>query len=207
MSTDHTNASGVTDSSSGTIPEPDKKDTVAYETYRKLLGEKKKRDEELEQAKSKLSELEKAEKERHEAELKAKEDYKALLALKDKEAKDLKSELGNIKGTLEQGAKLRAFMDKVNGVVDEQYWKLIEVDEIKIDPNTGMPDPLSVEAVAKKFEQEYSMVLKTKEAPKTLPNDAAKGAGSAKISYKEWAALKSSKEQKEKQHLVDWSAP
>lgn len=206
MATDPISTSGATDESSGQIPEPDKsKDTVAYSTYTKVLSEKKKRDEELEATRKKLSELEKAEKSRIEADLKAKEDYKALLAVRDEELKKRDLELTDIKGSLEHGAKIRAFLDKVNGVVSEQYWKLIDIDSIKMDPNTGMPDALSVEAIAKKFEQDYALVIKSKDAPKHLPNDAANGAGGAKMTVAEWSALKTSKEMKEKKHLVDWS--
>lgn len=199
------NASGVTDAeTSGQSQEPEKKDSVAYDTYRKLLGEKKKRDEEIEQMKSKLSELQKAEKERHEAELKQKEDFKSLLKLREEELQKRDEELKQIKGSLEDGAKLRAFLDTVNGVVDKQYWTLVDLDQIKIDPTTGMPDPLTVEQMARKFEQEYGLVLKAKGAPRTLPNTAAQSAN-GKITVTEWKALKSSKEMKEKMHLVDWS--
>jgi len=206
MSTDPTSTSGAPIETSGQNQEPDKsKDTVAYSTYTKVLSEKKKRDEELEETRKKLSDLEKEKKARIEADLKAKEDYKALLAVRDEELKKRDLELTDIRGSLEHGAKIRAFLDKVNGVVSEQYWKLIDIDSIKMDPNTGMPDALSVEAIAKKFEQEYALVLKTKGEPKHLPNDAANGSGGSKMTVAEWSALKSSKEQKEKKHLVDWS--
>lgn len=205
MSNDPTSTGGAPIETSGQDPEPEKKDTVAYSTYTKVLSEKKKRDEENEALRAKNSALEKAEKLRVEADLKAKEDFKALLALREDELKKRDVELDEIKGSLQHGAKIRAFLDKVNGVVSEQYWKLIDIDSIKMDPNTGMPDALSVEAIAKKFEQEYALVLKSKGDPKHLPNDAANGAGSTKMTVKEWSALKTSKEMKEKQHLVDWS--
>lgn len=207
MSDVNQNASGVTDAeTSGQSQEPEKKDSVAYDTYRKLLGEKKKRDEELEAAKARLSELQKAERERHEAELKQKEDFKSLLQLREEEMKKKDSELHELKSSLEAGAKLRAFLDSVNGVVEKQYWTLVDIDQIKIDPTTNMPDPISVESLARKFEQEYGLVLKAKGAPKTLPNTAAQGT-TAKITVSEWKALKSSKEMKEKMHLVDWNTP
>ena len=199
------NASGVTQESSGAQENPKPEDKVAYETYRKVLSEKKKRDEELEQTKARLSELQKAEKERQENELKEKEDFKTLLSLREQELKKRDEELSSLRGNLEAGAKLRAFLDTVNGVVDKQYWTLVELDEIKIDPNSGLPDQISVESLARKFEQDYGLVLKQKGAPRTLPNQAAQGAG-GKITVAEWKSLKSSKEMKEKMHLVDWAS-
>lgn len=206
MSDNPTSTSGAPDSSSGTNPENSKdKDTVAYSTYSKLLGEKKKRDEELEATKAKLAELAKAEKERTEKELKEKEDFKTLLKLREDELAKTKSEVSEMKSSLESGSKLRSFLDKVNGVVDKQYWALIDLDQIKMDPTTGMPDEMSVEAVAKKFEQDYGLVLKSKGAPKQLPNDAAKGGATSKMSVAEWKALKDAKKMKDNYHLVDWS--
>lgn len=202
MSDETKNAGGVTDSEpSGQTQEG--KDQVAYETYRKLLSEKKKRDEELESKNAELAQLKKAEKERHEAELKAKEDFKALLALREQELEKTKSEVLEMKTSLQDGAKLKTFLDTVNGVVEKQYWGLIDLDQIKVDPTTNLPDPLSVETLARKFEQEYGLVLKSKTAPKTLPNTAAQGA-SAKLTVSEWKALKDSKKMKENMHLVDW---
>lgn len=199
-------------SSSGTEPQASgneenqtqEKETVAYETYRKLLGEKKKRDEELEATKAKLAELSKAEKLRQEAELKEKEDFKTLLQRREEELQSKEQELSSIKGTLESGAKLRAFLDSVNGVVEKQYWTLVDLDEVKIDPNTGLPDPLTVEALARKFESEYPLVVKPKGQVKIPPNQAAQGSA-GKLTHAEWKALGSAKEMKEKMHLVDWS--
>lgn len=206
MSDTPQSSSGATVESSGTQQEnPKTEDKVAYDTYRKVLSEKKKRDEELEQAKARLSELEKANKERVEMELKEKEDFKTLLSLREQELKKRDEELQSIKGNLEAGAKLRAFLDTVNGAVDKQYWTLVDLEQIKIDPNSGLPDQISVESLARKFEAEYGLVLKQKGAPRMLPNEAAQGAG-GKISVAEWKSLKSSKEMKEKMHLVDWAA-
>lgn len=207
MSEQFKDAGGVNPSAGGAKDDESKKkdETISYETYQRVLDQKKKRDEELEVAKAKLSELAKAEKARQEAELKEKEDFKTLLSLREQELKKRDEELQSLKGNLEAGAKLRAFLDTVNGVVDKQYWTLVELDEIKIDPNSGLPDQISVESLARKFEQEYGLVLKQKGAPRMLPNQAAQGAG-GKITVAEWKALKSSKEMKEKMHLVDWSA-
>lgn len=201
-----TGASGSPDLPGGNDPEnkDDKKDTVAYDTYRKLLSEKKKRDEEVESIKAKLAEMQRAEKERTEAELKQKEDYKSLLALREEEIKKRDSELSELKTSLEAGAKLRSFLDSVNGVVDKQYWALIDLDAVKIDPNTNLPDQASVDAAARKFEQEYGLVLKKKDGTKGLPNQAAQSA-SGKMTVSEWKALKSSKEMKEKYNQVDWA--
>ena len=175
-------ASGSQDASLDPIDSaPKAEDKVSYETYQKLLGEKKKRDLEL-------TEFKKREKDREEQELKQKEDYKKLLALRDEELQQTRSELAQSKSTLENGAKLQAFLDALDGQVDQQYWGLIDLNQVVLNPETGLPEDVSVKKAALEFKTKYGLVIKQANGMK-MPNDAPKGNGSVGLSYEEWLKL------------------
>lgn len=160
---------------------PKAEDKVSYETYQKLLGEKKKRDLEL-------TEFKKREKDREEQELKQKEDYKKLLALRDEELEKTRSELAQSKSTLENGAKLQAFLDALDGQVEQQYWGLIDLNQVVLNPETGLPEDVSVKKAALEFKTKYGLVIKQAGSNK-MPHDAPKGSGSVGLSYEEWLKL------------------
>lgn len=196
------NASGATDTNSNdpsktptTPPVETTKETVSYESHQKLLGEKKKRDAENAELKARLDAIEaKAQADAVEAATK-KGDTEMLLKLErektakaELKAKENQDALTDVNSRLERGAKMRAFLGSVNGAVDEQYWPLVNLDGIKINPETGMPDAVTVQAAAREFEKNYPLVLKSKSNPATLPGDAPRGGG-AKLSYEEWLKL------------------
>lgn len=204
MSEDKTGSGGAITAASGSSEIVEKDEVVSYETHRKLLGEKKKRDEENALLKKQLEESQAKEKARMESELKEKEDYKKLLELREAEKKELETKYTQLDSSLKDSAKLSAFLDKLGGSVEKQYWGLVNLDEILIDPNTGSIDEASVKQAASKFEQTYPLVIKKAGSSAKLPNDAAKG-GNGKLTYSEWKALKTSKEMKERQGDVDWN--
>lgn len=197
MSNSQSNGSGGTNLSSGgatdnnsaadTTSTESKSDSVKYETYTKVLSEKKKRDEEVSELKKQLESFQSKDKEREETNLKAKEDYKKLLEIRDKELKESRDKHAGLLGTLEQVAKRGAFLDAVSGTIDEQYYSLIDMKNIVIDPSTGIVDEASVLKAAKDFEAKYPLVIK-RSSGNGLPNDAAKG-GSTKLTYEEWKSL------------------
>jgi hypothetical protein len=201
MSTDPKGSSGTTpapggnkenDPSVAPIVET-RPDTVKYDTYQKVLNEKKRRDEELTETRQKLDALETEKKTRDEQELHAKGELKKLLDIRDKELADSKAKYSNLHTTLETGVKRGSFLNAVNGIVDEQYYSLIDLSQVVIDPATGMPDELSVQKAARDFESKYPLVIK-RTSGNGLPNDAAKG-GSTSLTYDEWLKLPT-KEQK-----------
>lgn len=193
MSTDTTASSGSNQDASGdqdknqTTNDSGSKDSVKYETYQKVLAEKKKRDQDLADAHKRLSALEEEKKQREEASLKEKEDFKKLAELREQELKAEREKRQGLEKNVQEGKKLRAFLDSVQGKVEKQYWALIDLDAIVVNPDTGMPDEESVKKAAKDFEASYPAVIQRKNAG-TLPGDAAKG-GSAKLTYEEWLKL------------------
>lgn len=199
----NTSSSGANPEASGDGQNPENKEQVAYETYRKVLSEKKKRDEQLEQTEKRLKELEAREKERVEQDLKAKEDFKKLSELKEIEKNQALEQLKAAQNQIETSLKLQSFMAEVNGEIPKQFRGLIDLSAIIIDPTTNQPDPISVQNVARDFEKNFGMIL-GKGGSKPLPSESARG-GIKKLTVAEWNALPSAKEMKAKYHEVDWS--
>ncbi len=195
MANDPSSPSGTPSSSGGQESDSNKPDTVAYDTYRKVLSEKKKRDEENEKLQLALKEFEAKEKERVEAELKAKGDLQKLLDLQKQEKAGIEAKLKEKESFIENHLKVQAFKAEVKGQIPEQFERLIDVSKIIVDPTTGKPDPVSVANVAREFETHYGVIL-GKGGKTPLPNEAA-GGNAKKITVAEWKLLPL-KEMKEK---------
>lgn len=190
--------SGTTPNASGNPepkPEPIVEDKVAYETHRKLLGEKKKQGELLGEATSKLAEFEQREKDREESDLKAKEDWKKLVELRTKERDDAVAGKSDLESTLAKGLKKDAFVKALKGGLEPQYERLIDYDKIIIDPQTGLPDEASVGDYARSFESDFGRVLVQSTGPR-LPNGAPIPNGNI-MSLEEWHAIKDPKRKRE----------
>jgi hypothetical protein len=167
---------------------------VKYESYQKLLDEKKKLQAKFDAIEREKSEIEAEKSRKIEEDLKAKDDWKKLVGLKEQTIEGLKKENDELKGQLAErdqrrtnGLKMRSFLDSLSGKLDEQYWPLVDLEKIVINPETGMPEPQSAQSLAKEFEAKYPLVIQRAGGP-TLPNDAPKGAG-AKLTYDEWLRL------------------
>lgn len=159
---------------------PPAKETVAYDTYKKAVDEAK-------AAKAKVAEFEKAKREAEEAKLKQDGEYKKLLDQREIELKETKEKLSGTEKKISEGRKLNAFLGALTGEIPKQYWPLIDLEEVAMDPTTGIPDESSVKRAAEKFEAQYSDVIKKPSSSK-LPNEAAKGA-KTKLTYDAWLKL------------------
>lgn len=162
--------------------------SVAYETHRKLLAEKKRRDEELAAANAKIEAFQADMKAREEAELRQKEDYKRLLELREKELLETKAKNESFQRMVEEATKIQALQKALNGALDPKFRPLVDIDQIVLDPATGKVDELSVTAYAEKFRQTYPTVLVgTKMAP-GMPTNAPQGGGGS-LTYEAWLKL------------------
>lgn len=185
MSVNNPGSSGASGNPSGTTDDPNKTKSaagnepgaegdpagtpgnVAYETHRKLLGEKKKLQEERDALASKI-------KQQEEADLVKRGETDKLLKLREEELATLKGEKLEIENRFNGALKLDSVLDAIGGNVDKRYWGLIPVGEVVIDPNTGMPDPTSVQKIAKQFEKQFPEIV-SKGTGVRLPNGAANG--------------------------------
>lgn len=158
-------------------------DFVTLETHRRLLDEKKK-------AQAKLDELLAKEKEREEADAKKRGDYEAILKAREEELQSERAKRLEIEGTLTQGRKLSAVIDALGGSVDPRWYKLIDISNVAINPESGEVDALTVAKVAESLKREWPEMLR---ATSKLPANAPQGleGGSGKISREAWKKLPS----------------
>jgi hypothetical protein len=188
MSTDQSGARGADENARGEL-ETDPKDkdgNVPYEKYRAVLSEKKKTTEKLGELQTRLQELEQKEKDREDAAMREKEDFKGLLTQREKELEAERKEKTALRESVQNSEKMATFLSQVNGDVPEQYWGLVDLSKIHIDPNTTRVDEASAQKYAREFEKVFGLVLQ-KKGGGTLPGDAPKGGG--KLSYDEWLKL------------------
>jgi hypothetical protein len=171
------------------IPQNDQKpakDTVNYETYQRAVTEAKKAKEALRKAEEEL-------KAKQEAELKETNNYKELVKLREQELEKERLEKSSLQSVIESGSKMQAFLAEVQGDLPQQFWSLVDLDKIVINPETKMPDKQAVTAYAREFEQQYSRVLDKPNAGK-LPANAPQ-AGNA-LTYEAWLKMSPSEKRK-----------
>jgi hypothetical protein len=181
------------------------KDSVKYETYSKVVGEAKRAREKLSETEKELEKLRAADKERQEADLKAKEDYKTLLANREAELAKEKTERMRLENEHRNARKLSAFLDSIEGKIDQKWWIHIDTDQIVLNPETGEIDQMSVTKAVDKFKADYGEIIQRPNGSR-LPNDAP-GGKSGKISYQEWINLPSKDMGKRKKDVDPTTIP
>jgi hypothetical protein len=161
-------------------PEQPQDNRVSYETYQKVLDEAKK-------AKEKARELEAFKKQTEEEKLKAEGNLQAIIKMREEELFKVREDKEQLERGLQDGSKLRAVLDSLNGRVDDAYYGLFDLSQIVIDPRTQLPDQMSVAKYARDFEAKYGLVIQ-KDTSSRLPNNAPQ-TGSASLTYEEWLKL------------------
>lgn len=149
-----------------------KPDTIAYETHKKLLSQRKSDQEKMRGLEQQLNDFVSAQRTSEENKLKEQGQYKELVDQREKEIESLRQENVNYKSSFDKAIKLSAFRDQLGGTVDNSsYYDFVNVDEIVLDAESGVIDMASVEQVVNQFKQTHSK-LYTPRASKALPNDA-----------------------------------
>jgi hypothetical protein len=164
-------------------PEVLKKDSVAYETYQKVLSEKKKTAE-------RLAILEAEKSDREKKELEAKGEYQKLIELEKKRADEAVSKITAFEEQMMQSRKLKALLGALGGQVDDKFLGFLPIDQIVIDPDSKEINLTSVASVAEQIKKQYPEFIKNPNAPR-LPNMAPQGNDAATITRSEWLKLSS----------------
>lgn len=181
------------------------KNSVSYESHRKLLGEKKLEQERRTKAEQELATLKQEKADREKKELEAQGNYKSLLEIKQKELDLAAAKLDRITGEITDVRKKKAILKHIGGVVPDGAHKLLPLDLIELDAE-GKPTEQSAKAAAQVFTKEHSYAIqKDVDGGGGLPNDEAKGGGTGKkITYAQWQKL-SAAEMKKQYNNVDWT--
>lgn len=140
--------------------------SVSYDTHKRLLGEKKKLQERLEQVETQW-------KSREESELKAQNQYKTLYENALKERETLSSRLTDQEQRWNNAIKLDSFMSAMGSrKIESKYANFINLETIALDPETGHVDPVSVQREVDRICRDYPEIIKGAVQPKQLPADA-----------------------------------
>lgn len=144
-----------------------KKDTVAYDTYRRTLNEAK-------TYKEKFRELELWKTQQEEEKLKANNEWKALAESKERSLSEAQQKLQEFERTITDSIKLNAFNKALGGKLKSQeYYSFVDTDKIAYNPETKQVDEDSVKSLVSEFLQKHQALVDIK-TPK-LPNEAAGG--------------------------------
>lgn len=144
-----------------------------------LLSEKKKVSE-------KLKTFEQLAKEKEEKELKEKEDFKTLVQLREQELEKTKSELEIERTQRMQGMKLDAFLSVIDGKIDSKYWGMIDLEQIKLNPDSKQIDQMSVSQAVEVFKKTYPELIKTNMGQMIPANAPTNG---DILTYDKWLTL------------------
>jgi hypothetical protein len=170
------------------------KNSVSYETHKRLLEQRKKDQVEKEALAVKLSEFE-AEKARLEEEkLRQEGNWKSLvesreLKLKaiEEENKLLATKAKQYEQTLADAVKLNAFQNKLGGKLKKsEYLTFVDTNRIPIDPDTKTVDDKAVEQYAHEFSNQFKELISFDRGG-SLPGGAAQPG--KQLSVAEWQKL------------------
>lgn len=175
-------------SSSSEKNETPVKDTVSYDTHRKLLDEKKK-------LQARLAEIEAEKRTKEEEELARKGETQKLLELAKKEAEELRLKLTAKEQREVQAKKLSAVIRGMGANVDEKWFGVIgqHLDEVVYNPETGEVEQMSVTAIVEDLKKTWPEM--TRKPAVGMPADAPKG-GLGQIDRSEWLKLSAKEMQK-----------
>jgi hypothetical protein len=195
MTTEQTQpAAGTGGDSSENIP-PTTKDSVAYETHRKLLDEKKK----LQQ---RLDAFESERKAADEAEMVRKGELQKLLELERKKSQELDGRVKAQDEERKQARKLSAIVKGLGAPVDQKWYSVIgsHLDDVIVNEETGEVEGMSVTSVIENLKKEWPEMLRRPAAG--MPQDAPRGNGASTISHDEWKKLPLAEMKKYKPHQI-----
>jgi len=149
-----------------------KQETIAYDTHKKLLNQRKADQERMKAMEQQLNEYKLAQKSIEEQKMVEQGKYKELVQEREKELEAIRQENLSYKKSFDKAIKISAFREKLGGIIENSaYYDFVNVDAIIIEPETGMVDMASVDAAVNQFKKEHPR-LYTPKTSRTLPTDA-----------------------------------
>jgi hypothetical protein len=188
------NSSGGQSSDANPSGNSEQKNQVAYETYSKLLDEKKSLSKKHEELQRQFDDIQKKA-------LEKENDWKGLFELERKEKESIQNSLLERENILKEyserevtAKKFSAFKEKLGLDIDKRYFSLIDLDEVIVNPDTGKVEETSAIMAAKKFAETYPEVVKPKVGSRGAFEGQASGSSGGAITYEQWSAIKDYKE-------------
>jgi hypothetical protein len=131
--------------------------TVAYDTHRRLLDEKKKVQKRADDAEAKLKEIE-------DEKLKASGDYQKMLDAEKERNRILAEENASHKKVRQDARKMNAFLKAVGSTLDDKWLRQIDLEKISFLEGTDEVDQMSVTTQVNNFKQEWPEAFRSNSA-------------------------------------------
>jgi hypothetical protein len=168
------------------LTEAQKAGTVAYPSFLKAVGEVKRFKSEAEKLREENEAFKLKEKEREDAALAKKGDFEKIKANLLKELEEEKQKAKSLKEERDNDRKLGAFLGSLGGSIAQDYWPLIDIEQIAIDPTTNSVDPLSVTRLVDDFRKRHGRLIDGVKGPKMFDGAPTP---QGKIGLDEWRKL------------------
>lgn len=163
----------------------------SYESYRRVLSEKKAESAKRRELEQRLTEIEAEKEAQREADLREQGKFKDLLTKRDQEFSSLQGELNSYKKTIDNSFKFNAIKKTLGAEIDYKWADVLEVkgiyDQVELDENRR-PDELSVTNVCDYIRKEFPEMIAAKRSSGNLPNDPPRGS-KGKLTLEEWRKL------------------
>jgi len=178
--------------------------SVAYETHRRLLGEKKTLQQKYAESEAKRAELEAEKEARTQKELEDQGKFQELLEAEKRKNEELLAENTGMKTAQVKAIKISSFLNTLDGVVQPDYYTHIPTDEIEYDPETRTVDEMSVTKAVEQFKKTHAMLIQKTGAITGMSSDAPpKEGGGTPITYAEWQKLPLKEMNERQKDVVD----
>lgn len=163
------------------VAEGGKKDSVAYETYRKALKEKANANERLQETQARLEKLEAERQAMQQKELEAQNRFKELYESVRSENEGLKKSIHDRDLQMQDALKIDAFQSSLGDKkIDRKYFGFVDTAKIMIDPETGTVDELSAQKEVERVLAEYPEIVRSSSPAKPMPTQAPQGVASTR---------------------------
>ncbi len=177
----------------------------SYESYQKLLAEKKavqekarKLEDDLKAHNERLAEINREKEESERKKLEDKEQFKDLYGKVKEELASKEKALAEMLREKVDTRKMASFLEAVKADVPRQYWNLVDLDQIAMDGEKV--DEFSVQKYVETFRDTYKEVIKAKDG-RRMPVDQPDPDERTTLTYAQWLKLPA-KEQEAKIGLV-----
>ena len=167
--------------------QPDNTDKVpSYESYQKLLGEKKRAAETAKELQAKIDELTANQRAQEEDRLKANKQWKEAYESAKKDLQGKINELNTSAQERLQAKQMKSILDAVPGELPRKYWDLVDLEKVPMEGD--IVDEFSVSKYVEEFTKSFPEIIKPKES-RRMPTDTAPADSGGKLTYEQWQAL------------------
>jgi hypothetical protein len=175
--------------------------SVSYDTYSKVLDEKKAADRKLQALSTELEQIQAWRKQKEDEELAASKKFEELAKKKDEELAAERKRIADLTASQAKRDKKDAFVTLM-GVQPEARWATLiesQLDKISIDAN-GRPDEASVKTVVDAFRKDFPEAFGKGNVPPP-PNGKA-GEPGGNLTQEQWNALPLAEKRKRLKDVV-----